>query len=114
MNSHTHSFFDVRNHTIGILTLNMSSTKNDVNVHKRSFEHDTLSSIERNSNNRNTTIADSLDLHLTATYDHQYNLFVNKTDVVSQLRKIELQRKEEKQQSGTDSMSIVFGKSSTM
>lgn len=75
---------------------------------KPSFEQDTLSSNVRNLNC--ATSVDSLDLHLSATYDHQYDLFVNKTEVVSQLQRTKPFRKNEQQPIGTDSISIIFGK----
>lgn len=75
---------------------------------KPSFEQDTLSSNVRNLNG--ATSVDSLDLHLSATYDHQYDLFVNKSDVVSQLQKIKQCRKNGQQSTSTDSISIIFGK----
>lgn len=68
----------------------MTSTKSDGIPQKRSFQQDTISSADRKSNIPNAKKVDSLDLHLSATYDHQYDLFVNKTEIVSQLQKIEL------------------------
>lgn len=55
---------------------------------KRSFELDTFTFNQRKSICRPSTV-DSLDLNLSATYDHQYDLFVSKADVVSQEQKSE-------------------------
>lgn len=87
----------------------MTSIRSDGIPQKRSFRNDTISSAERNSNGRNVTKVDSLDLHLSATYDHQYDLFVNKTEIVSQLKEIELFPEKGKSQIGTDSINIIFG-----
>lgn len=81
---------------------------------KRSFAKNTMSSSERNFNVSNAKAVDSLDLHLSATYDHQYDLFVNKADVVSQLLKIKTFHEKEKPQRSTGSISIIFGNDSVM
>lgn len=88
----------------------MTSIKSDGIPQKCSFQQETISSAHRKSNIASAKKVDSLDLHLSATYDHQYDLFVNKTEIVSQLQKIEQICKKKEPQGGTDSIFVTIGK----
>lgn len=92
----------------------MSFIQSEANVKPRSFEQHTVNSNLRKANGVNTKSSESLDLHLSAAYDHQNDLFADKAEVVLQLQKYGSLRKKGKKQPSTvkeyNNVILTFGK----